>query len=203
MDFSEIKKRIQNNDVKIVAVTKNQNVETIQNLPSEITCIGENRIQEAEQKFLKLNRNFEKHFVGHLQSNKVKKAIHLFDCIQSVDSLKIAKKINQYAPENYPIMLQVNISNDPSKYGFQSEKISKIIPEILKLENINLIGLMTIGEQTKQKKYFRHFKKLFDECQKIHPIKYLSMGMSKDYEIAIEEGSNMIRLGRILFSSND
>ena len=91
MDFSEIKKRIQNKDVKIIAVTKNRDAKTVDELPPEITCIGENKIQEAEDKFPHLNRNFEKHFIGHLQSNKAKKAIQLFDCIQSIDSLKLAE----------------------------------------------------------------------------------------------------------------
>ena len=203
MDFSEIKKRIQNKDVKIIAVTKNRDAKTVDELPPEITCIGENKIQEAEDKFPHLNRNFEKHFIGHLQSNKAKKAIQLFDCIQSIDSLKLAEKINQYAGKSYPIMLQVNISKDPAKFGFHTEDVPKGIPEILKLKNLNLIGLMTIGDTHNQKQYFSQFKQLFDKCQDIHPIQYLSMGMSDDFEIAIEEGSNMVRLGRILFSQHD
>lgn len=201
-------------NITIIAVTKNQSANNILNLPKRITEIAENRIQEAEQKFSTLttltDRKFKKHLIGHLQSNKVKKAIQLFDVIQSVDSFKLAQKINQEAQKNnkiMPIMLQINISTDPNKYGFTTTEIISLINELILLPNIKIIGLMTIlAEEQSIKKIEQDFKAMQEFFKKIKQkkslcktLKYLSMGMSNDFPQAIKQGSNMIRLGRILF----
>lgn len=201
--------------VKIVAVTKNQSPEAILNLPPKITDIAENKIQEAEQKLplILTKRKFKTHFIGHLQTNKVKKCLSLFDVIQSVDSLKLAKRINQQIQHSPPkeIMLQINISQDSRKYGFSAKinELNKIIKEIQVLPKIKLIGLMTILKDSDNPKYqlkqFQKMENLFNQLNQTiltyEPLKYLSMGMSQDYEQALKANSNMLRLGTILFNS--
>jgi len=192
----------------IVAATKNRSIKEIEQIDSNIKIIGENKVQEAAEKFPKLKRHFEKHFLGHLQSNKVKQAIKLFDVIQTIDSLKIANKLNQAAVNQnkvQKIMLQINISNDPQKYGFKIENLNEILHEISSHKNLKIIGLMTIPQKSSSKQTKTDFQKMNHEFLKFkseYNLQYLSMGMSNDYEIAIEEGANMIRLGRILFEKD-
>jgi len=188
--------------VSLVAVTKGRKTKEIEKLPQDIKIIAENRIQEAEEKFPTLKRNFEKHFIGHLQSNKAKRAIKLFDVIQTVDSIKLAKRLNRLTSKPLPIMIQVNISEDPNKFGFKPQKTTTAIKEILKLKNLKLIGLMTIGKK-EETTHFKNLKNLYDELNrtilKKNPMEFLSMGTSDNYKDAIKQGSNMVRLGRILF----
>jgi PLP dependent protein len=192
-EISEIKK-----DIKICCVTKYSSPEEINiiiGLGAKI--IGENKIQDAIKKIPKINP-VEKHFIGHLQSNKVKKAIELFDVIQTIDSLKIAKKINKLTEKEFPIMIQVNIGKDKQKKGFLEEDLDTAIKEIKKLPKLKILGLMTIIPKTNEEKtrdYFRRMKKLNDSFE----FKELSMGMSQDYKIAIEEGATIIRIGSAIF----
>lgn len=189
-------------DIKLIAATKYADVEKIREIIScGVKCIGENRVQEADRKFQKL-KNVEKHMIGHLQSNKAKLAVRIFDCIQSIDSLKIAKEVNKRAFEInriMPVFIEVNVSGEETKYGIVVEDVFDFYDKLLKLTNLKIEGLMTIApyiEAEKTRTYFRKLKELNDKLK----MKYLSMGMSNDYEIAIEEGSNMIRIGRLLFS---
>lgn len=194
--------------VTLVAATKGRPVEQINRvIKAGITIIAENKIQEAEDKFKSVELlPCEKHFIGHLQKNKVKKAVKLFDYIQSVDSAELLEKINNYAiivGKIQNIFLQINISQDNHKFGLSEDQAIQIIKNIKKYPNIKLTGLMTIGKNVKNpdeiRKYYKKLKKTFDQMNKIHPLKHLSMGMSADYEIALEEGSNMIRIGKALF----
>lgn len=201
--------------VKIVAVTKNQTAEAVLNLSSRITDIAENKIQEAEQKFsqILLKRQFKTHFIGHLQTNKIKKCLQLFDVIQSVDSIKLAEKINKIAESQNPIevMLQINVCGDSKKYGFTPElkQLQEITRKIKLLKNLKLTGLMTILKDSDNQKYqleqFQKMENLFNQLNQTilidEPLKYLSMGMSQDYTQALKANSNMLRLGTILFNS--
>ncbi len=203
-----ILKEINSEKIKLVAVTKTRTKEEIKEaIQSGIRIIAENRIQEAEKKYNDLKEYFKEkkvsfHFVGHLQSNKVKKAIMMFDIIQSIDSLKLAKEIDKRAKEInkvQEIFIEINIGEEKQKQGVISEDLPKLIKEIKKLKNINLTGIMCLPPHSENpeasRKYFKEMKYLLDKTN----LKYLSMGMTNDYKIAIEEGSNMIRIGRGIF----
>ncbi len=189
--------------VTIVAVTKNRTVDEIKLVINNgITNIGENKWQEAREKMDSLPPFVTKHFIGHLQTNKVKDVVKHFDVIQSVDSLKLAKKISEECiklDKTMPVMIQVNTSNEPQKSGISPSKALDLIDEASELSNVKVIGLMTIGvmsnDEKKVRKCFRLLKKLFDKTD----AQYLSMGMSGDYKISLEEGANMIRIGSAIF----
>lgn len=195
--------------VKLVAVTKTVSPERInQSIKAGATIIGENRVQEFEDKCDEI-LPCERHLIGHLQSNKVKKAVRLFDVIQSADSLKLIQDIDRKAGaigKVQEVFLQVNIGDEPQKYGFGLDEIGFAISEIRSLKNIQVKGLMCIPpfvppEQARS--YFRKMKVLFDEMIRENrgniDIQGLSMGMSGDYRIAIEEGSTMVRVGSGIF----
>jgi hypothetical protein len=200
------------NEIELVAVTKLVDVAQIKEvLHNKINIIGENRVQEAKIKFSQLkNYNIKWHLIGHLQRNKVKDAIMIFDMIQSVDTITLAKEIDKragIANKIMDILIQVNTSGEESKFGISPSSTLEIIQQISKFKNIRIKGLMTIGplvanpEDTRP--YFRKLAELRDEVaqQNIEDVemRYLSMGMTNDFEVAIEEGSNMIRLGRAIF----
>ena len=179
-------------------------------LHRHLSIIGESRIQEAEKKNKKFTnrKKIELHLIGHLQSNKARKAIQLFDVIQTVDSLKLANRINiisNQEEKKQKIFLQVNTGGDPNKHGFSPQKIVRAANEIVEMKNISLIGIMTIppnniSEENLQSIY-KVTRKIRDTVQKSIEIccNNLSMGMSNDYEIAIAEGATHIRLGKALF----
>ncbi|WP_406669949.1 YggS family pyridoxal phosphate-dependent enzyme [Methanolobus sp. ZRKC4] len=197
--------------IKLVSVTKTIDAERInESIRAGATIIGENRVQEFEEKFDEI-LPCEKHLIGHLQTNKVKKAVQLFDVIQSVDSLKLIQEIDRKAMDIekvQKVFLQVNIGNEPQKYGFGQDEIRQIIPEISSLKNIQVTGLMCIPPfvtPDQVRPYFKQMKALFDEmklenCSNIN-IRELSMGMSNDYMAAIEEGATMVRVGSAIFGS--
>lgn len=200
-----------NEDITLVAVTKNVEPERIiEGIDAGIKIIGENRIQEAEEKFKFITKDVEKHLVGHLQTNKVKKALELFDLIQSVDSLHLAQEISKKAKEKgkpAEVLIEVNTSGEPSKYGVKPEEVSNLVEEISRLENIKIKGLMTVGLFTedieKARPCFVKLRNLFENLKSPKKenveMKYLSMGMSSDFEVAVEEGANMIRVGTAIF----
>ncbi len=179
---------------------------------NEQSIIAENRIQEAEQKWEVLQKfPHKKHFIGLLQSNKVKKAIEMFDCIETVDSIKLLKRIDTIAGElgkNMEIFLNINISADENKSGIFPENlenfISEIVSNIQNYTHIRITGLFTILKKNlsvKEKhEYYAQMKKLQKNLQiKIPSITELSMGMSEDYEIALQEGATIVRVGRGIF----
>ena len=197
-------------NVKVVGVTKNRSLDEMEaSLDAGITIIGENRIQEAQIKFPQLKRAVRKHLIGHLQTNKVKIAVELFDMIESIDSIRLAEKINEIAKkmgETMPILLQVNIAKDANKFGFFKDEIQGAIQKISTFPHLKIQGLMAIIPYSEDPKaarpHFRAMKNLFDSLKENNPninLEELSMGMSHDYAIAVEEGATMVRIGRALF----
>ena len=210
-------------EITLVAASKGRTVSQIKEVIAEgITDIGENRVQEALLKYDAIHttpdaRRIRWHMLGHLQTNKVEDAVKLFDLIHSVDSLRLAEQINKESGKIHKIqdaLLEVNISSEPAKFGIKPEEAIGVIKEIAKFKNLNIKGLMGIApivdEPEKTRPYFRMLRDLLariyelpacrqaGECTS-YELRVLSMGMSSDFEIAIEEGSNMLRLGRIVF----
>ncbi|MCH7762227.1 MAG: YggS family pyridoxal phosphate-dependent enzyme [Candidatus Marinimicrobia bacterium] len=199
-------------DIALVAVTKTHPIIVVNTAISlGLKHIGENRIQEAEEKFsdVVFEQGVVKRMIGHLQTNKARKAVKIFDTIDSVDSLKLAKKINIHAntaKKIIEVLLEINTSSEKQKFGFNPNYSEELL-ECIELEGLLVKGLMTIGPLTKDenmiRKAFTKIRNLKDEINKqVSPsrkMSVLSMGMTGDYEIAIEEGSNMIRIGSALF----
>ncbi len=200
-------------EIKLVVVTKTVEPERINEaIRCGIDTIGENRVQEAEAKFKQITEMVEKHLVGHLQTNKAKKAIELFDFIQSVDSARIAEEISRWALEKGKVMdvlVEVNTSEEETKFGVEPEQTLSLIETISKLEGIKIKGLMTIGlfsdDPEDTRPCFKKLKILFEEIKSADvpeaEMRYLSMGMTSDFEVAIEEGSNMVRVGTGIFGA--
>ncbi len=203
-------------DILLLAVTKQRTVEQIKEvIASGIYEIGENKVQEAIVKFknlsLDLNSKVLKwHLIGHLQTNKAKDAVKIFDLIHSVDSLRLAEEINKQAEKIKKIqkvLVEVNVSGEVSKFGISCEESFELIRSIDKLANLKLQGLMTmapvVDNQELARPYFKKFKDLFDSINATRSVdnklSILSMGMTDDYEAAIKEGSTMVRIGRALF----
>jgi len=202
-DISQI-----NPQAKLVAVTKYASVDQINTL---IECgqpiLGESRIQDTIQKQSEINQGVVWHMIGHLQTNKVKKAIPLYDCIQSVDSLKLLSKIDSEAAllnKKMDVLIQINIAGDPKKFGYSANAFKENLPQFFAFSNVRVTGIMCIvpfKEQVEETRtWFRKAKSLLDAAKKDYPqLKELSMGMSHDYKIALEEGATLIRVGSRLF----
>lgn len=198
-------------DVLLVAVTKNHDVEAMREaIDAGAVVIGENRVQEASQKYENLNRNVTWHLIGHLQTNKVKHAVKLFDMIESVDSIKLAEAIDKEANKInkvQKILVQVNLVKEASKTGIYLEDLDELLAKIDTLSNLKLMGLMFIAPKVDNledvRPMFAQMFQVFKQTQaKIFnhaDIKYLSMGMTHDYQIAIEEGANIVRVGTGIF----
>ena len=197
--------------ITLIAITKKFPVELWQQaINVNLRIFGESRIQEAQEKIKTFHKrnNIELHFIGHLQSNKVRKAINLFNVLQTVDSINLAKKINNICKEHkkkQSLYLQVNTGEDPYKYGITVNNILNIAQQISEMKNISLDGIMTIPPQNisiiKLGRIYKKTREMRDEiCNKINKnCKYISMGMSNDYEIAIAEGATHVRIGVGLF----
>jgi pyridoxal phosphate enzyme (YggS family) len=202
-------------EITLVAVTKTVPVGRIQEaVDAGAMIIGENRVQEARMKYDELNRQVEWHLIGHLQTNKVKTAVDLFDLIHSVDRIEVAKEIQRRAEalnKRQRILVQVNTSNEVTKSGCNPEEAEKLIHEIAVMENLHLEGLMTIGPLTDNQEAiqnsFRTLKGIFDRLRdkglKNVEMKHLSMGMSSDFQMAIKEGSTMVRVGSAIFGARN
>jgi pyridoxal phosphate enzyme (YggS family) len=194
--------------VAIVAVTKTFPPEAIDAaVAAGITDIGENRVQETSEKKPKVDANCRWHLIGHLQKNKINKALGLFDMIQSVDSHELAEAINVRADSPVEILLQVDTSGEETKFGLDPETLIGTAKRISALDKIHIRGLMTIGpltdDETRIRHSFRLTRSLFEELRDMSlpncEMEFLSMGMSADYKVAIVEGSNMIRVGTVIF----
>lgn len=198
--------------IKIVAVSKMKPPELIRYaIEAGIEDIGENRVQEAIPKIEIIGKGrVTWHLVGHLQSNKAKKAVRYFDMIQSVDSMKIAEKISSFSLQEgkgTPVLVEVNVSGESTKFGINPESVKDFVGELSCLAGIRVKGLMTIGPLTYDKdairRAFRKMYGVFDDLrrEKIEGVEMeiLSMGMTDDFEIAIEEGATMVRIGRAIF----
>jgi pyridoxal phosphate enzyme (YggS family) len=195
--------------ITIVAVSKTFPEDAIRAaVKAGITDIGENRIQEAEPKIKNLGKIARWHMIGHLQSNKVKRALKIFDTIQSIDSFRLAEMIDtddEIHVRTISCLIEVNSSGEKSKFGVAPAPAIDLIKKISFLQNIKLRGLMTIGPMTddtaRLRAAFRATRELFERGKEIagDDFNILSMGMSADFEIAIEEGANMVRLGTAIF----
>ncbi len=201
-------------DIKLVAVTKTATVEQIKEaISAGVKTIGENKVQEAKGKYQVLSADIadiEWHLVGHLQTNKVKYAIEIFDLIHSVDSIKLAEEIDKRSLQfgiMTNILVEVNVSGEETKYGIKPEEVEYFLKEISEFSRIKVRGLMTIAPIAEDKEEVRpYFRKLRELSEKIEnkniknvKMDYLSMGMTDDFEVAIEEGANMVRIGRGIF----
>ena len=197
------------NSVTLLAVSKSHPPETIR---AAVDCgqiyFGENKIQEAKAKIPLCPGKSRWQFIGHLQSNKVRDAVELFEMIQGVDSLAIAQEISKRAVQiskTMPILIEVNVAGEASKFGRAPEKLLAELNELNALPKIEIHGLMAIPPFTplpeKARPYFKKLRELKVECEKIlgAPLPHLSMGMSGDFEEAIEEGATMVRVGTALF----
>ena len=197
-------------DIIMLAATKTVDIDTINYAISKgIDYIGENKVQELLSKNDGISP-VHKHLIGHLQTNKVKDIIDKVELIHSVDSLKVAKEISKQAVKNnlsMDILLEINIGDEESKYGFKPTELEEALKEISLLDNVRIKGLMAIppicNNSEENRKYFREMYKLFIDIRdkKIDNVSMdiLSMGMSDDFDVAVEEGANLIRLGTALF----
>lgn len=202
-------------DVLLVAAAKTKSADEIQEaIDAGVGIIGENYLQEAKsaQKLIKGSAKW--HFIGHLQRNKVKKAVELFDMIQTVDSRQIAEAIDEASFKQnkvMPVLVEVNSGQEAQKFGVLPDKTGDFIKSVAHLEHIQVMGLMTMGPDTdnsdESRKYFRRTKQIFDQIKalKLNRVKmqYLSMGMTSSYQVAIEEGANMVRIGSKIFGQRD
>ena len=198
--------------VRLVAVSKTVPADRVrQAIEAGVTIFGENYVQEAHTKFNELAvYPVSWHFIGHLQSNKAKYAVRLFDLIHSVDSLKLAQELNKQAEKINKIqniLIQVNMSAEPTKSGARVEQALELFDEVRVLECLSVKGLMTMppffNEPEKVRPYFSALRKLRDRLQHQHlphaRLNELSMGMTGDFEVAIEEGATLVRIGTAIF----
>jgi hypothetical protein len=192
-------------EITLVVVTKEVGISAIKAaFDCGIRDFGENRVQEAEDKIAQLSDlkpDVTWHMVGHLQSNKAKTAVELFDIIHSVDSVKLAEILSHRAKKTLPVLLQVNVSGEATKSGFAVNEVGAAVEEIRQLPNLRLVGLMTIAplaaETEEVRPVFRKLRELRDSLG----LEHLSMGMTDDFEVAIEEGATMLRIGRAIFGN--
>ena len=205
-----------NNEIKdkadLIAVSKTRSVEQIIEAYNQgQKKFGENRVHEIVEKYNNLPKDIEWHMIGHLQKNKVKHISKFISLIHSLDRLSLAKEIDKNAKkENRSIdcLIQIKISNDESKYGLNPEQLDSFYTDLKEFENINTIGLMAMATFTKDQSLiadeFKKMKKLFKEMKTIDSnFKILSIGMSDDYQLAINNGSNMIRVGSKIFGQRN
>lgn len=192
-------------EVSLVAVTKTLSADTVRaGLSAGLTVFGENYIQEAQAKINEINSSAVWHFIGHLQTNKAKYAVRLFDLIHSVDNIKLARELNKRAGSAgrvIPILVQINISGEESKSGVSKDQAEELIHEVLEFPHLKTRGLMTVPPFFEKPDLVRpYFKALRELKEKIGPpLIDLSMGMTGDFEVAIEEGATIIRVGTAIF----
>lgn len=204
-------------DIKLIAVTKTVPVESIKDaINAGLRIFGENRVQEARDKISSLkimtsDSKLEWHLVGHLQKNKAKYAVDLFDYIQSVDSIELAEIINKEAEKTgkiQKIMLQVKLADEPSKHGILKNNFLEILHKISDMKCLNIQGLMTIppffNNPEMSRPYFKELRELKDKANNMgFSLPELSMGMTNDFEVAVEEGATMVRIGTAIFGERD
>ncbi len=196
--------------VRLLAATKSRSVdEILEAINAGVDLIGENYVQEALEKYEKIGKKVEWHFIGHLQKNKVKKALQIFDVIETVDNVELAKEIDKRAKNMDKIafvMIEINSAKEPQKAGVMPEDAIDLADEIYSFEHLQLIGVMTMGPVVDKpediRPYFHKTKEIFDELRYIYgdeQIRYLSMGMTQTWKIAVEEGANIVRIGTGIF----
>jgi pyridoxal phosphate enzyme (YggS family) len=214
-NLTEVRKRIErtalkcgrnSNDVKLVAVSKTKPIEILQDaIAAGASVFGENKVQEAEGKIKELGKeNLEWHLIGHLQSNKARKAVKLFDVIHTLDSIELAERLERICIEenrkSLSVLIEVDLANESSKTGINENDLPGLIDSLQACERLKLNGLMIIPpffeDFEKVRPYFKRLREIRD---KIIPGGELSMGMSHDFELAIEEGATIVRVGTAIF----
>ena len=201
--------------VQLVAAAKTRTVaEILKAIQAGLTIIGHNYVQEAERAFEAIGPKAKWHMIGHLQSNKAKKAVRIFDMIETVDSLKLAKAINKGCRDinkSMPILIEINSGEETQKAGVIPSDAVSLIKEISELENVSIMGLMTMGpfsgDPEDARPYFEKTRQLFNDIEQADlpgiEMKHLSMGMSNSYRVALEEGANLVRIGTRIFGERD
>lgn len=197
------------NSLTLLAVTKTHPPETITAaVAAGLVCFGENKVQEAKAKIPLCPARARWHFIGHLQSNKCRDAVELFEMVESVDSLALAHELNkraEQAAKTMPVLLEVNVAGEASKFGYKPKQLLADLKDLNQLSRLEIHGLMAVPPWSPSPESSRpHFRRLHDlkaECEQAlgAPLPHLSMGMSGDFEVAIEEGATIIRVGTALF----
>jgi pyridoxal phosphate enzyme (YggS family) len=198
-------------NVYLVAAAKTRTPdEILEAIDAGVKIVGENYVQEAEKAFGVIGKRVEWHFIGHLQKNKVKKAVVMFDMIETVDSLELAVEIDkrcEQAGKTMPLLIEINSGREPQKSGVFPEDAENLVREISELRRVKVKGLMTMGpisgNPENARPYFRNTKHIFDRIKRLNlpnvEMKYLSMGMTNSYQVALEEGANLVRIGSKIF----
>lgn len=189
--------------VRVIAVTKTVPAEHVRAaVESGISDIGENRLQEALPKREELkDLSLRWHFIGHLQTNKARKVVENFDCVQSLDRLDLAVKLDQYARSRFPILIEVELGNEESKSGVSADQLSRLVKALQDCGRLDVRGLMAIPPYFENPEQSRPFFARLRVLGADYGLPELSMGMSHDFEIAIQEGATMVRIGTALFGS--
>jgi pyridoxal phosphate enzyme (YggS family) len=197
--------------VELVGAAKTRTVdEILEAVDAGLRIVGENYVQEAEKVFQTIGGRVKYHMIGHLQTNKVKKAVQVFDVIETVDSVKLAREIDRQCEKLGRVMevlIEVNSGEEDQKAGAMPADVPSLAEEISKLQNVRLVGLMTMGpiaeDPEVSRPFFRRTRELFNTLKGMNlpniQMRYLSMGMSDSYRIAVEEGANMVRIGTAIF----
>ncbi len=203
------------NGVELVAAAKTRSPEEIlRAVQAGVRNVGENYVQEAERAYQVVGNRAKWHLIGHLQRNKVKKAVSVFDVIETVDSVEIAREIDRRCAQInkiMPVLIEINSGREKQKSGVLPEEAELLVREISGLPNIKIMGLMTMGprfgDPENSRPYFTETRRIFESLKELDlpdvEMKYLSMGMSNSYRIALEEGANMVRIGSKLFGERD
>lgn len=201
--------------VQLVAAAKTREPrEILEAIEAGIKTIGENYVQEAESAYEAIGNKAKWHFIGHLQKNKVKKAVKIFDMIETVDSIEIAAEISKRCAQidkTMPVLVEINSGREPQKTGILPDDAEQLVRGISGFQNIRVTGLMTMGPRfgnpEDSRPYFLETKRVFDRIRELNipavEMKYLSMGMTNSYQIALEEGANIIRIGSKIFGERD
>ena len=201
--------------VKLVAAAKGRTAqEVLEAIEAGAEIIGENYVQEGERLYQIIGEKVEWHFIGHLQKNKVKRAVTVFDMIETVDSVEIAKEIDKRCGQIgkvMPVLIEINSGEEEQKFGVHPEYAEELIKEISGLQNVKVVGLMTMGPRfgnpENSRPYFVKMREVFEKVRRLNlpnvEMKYLSMGMTNSYKVAIEEGANIVRIGTMIFGEEN
>ena len=197
--------------IQLVGAGKTRTPEEIlQAIDAGLEIVGQNYVQEAEKAFELIGQRAKWHMIGHLQSNKAKKASQIFDMIETVDSIKLAKAIDKACDrigKTMPVLIEINSGEEPQKAGVLPGETIELVKEISELKNIRVMGLMTMGplsgDPEESRPCFHKAKDLFEKIKELNlpgaEMRYLSMGMSNSYKVAVEEGANLVRIGTKIF----
>lgn len=197
--------------VLLVAAAKGRSpIEILEAIEAGVQVIGENYVQEAERAFSVIGRRAQWHMIGHLQRNKAKKAVEIFDMIETLDSVKLAQELEKHCARLnrvMPVLIEINSGREPQKSGVFPEDAEALIREVAQFPHLKILGLMTMGPRfgnpEDARPYFHETRELFERIKALNipnvEMKYLSMGMSNTYKIALEEGANSVRIGTKIF----